>query len=115
MERLAEGGIVVLHDSGRMGCNPAWALYPFSETLYAGEKRKEDGYYKHRGTTVFWKDDSVDTSRWCREYAVEADFPERPQYVAPDVAVPEMEAEIEARAEWIEEFETELAAATEPF
>ena len=117
---LAEGGIVVLHDSGREGYNAAWTLYPFSEVLYAGEKRKEDGYYKHRGIAVFFVDSFVSQAGWCREYLVEADLPERPVYVPPVVTVPEMEAEVEARSEYIEEFdieefEVELAAAENPF
>ena len=176
---LAEGGIVVLHDSGRPAYNVAWKLYPFAETLYAGEKPVEGGY-KHRGITVFWQDEAVETGGWCREYVVEADLPERPSYVVPkaaanrhdhgellagaeigtpdwieqgghtftlspegaandhdhtgldgykhalsalvveEVTVPEMEAEVEARSEYIEgfnveEFEAELAAAESPF
>ena len=58
-------------------------LHPLAETLYAGEKRKESGYYKHRGITVFWFDELVTTSGWQRDHAVEADFPERPSYVPP--------------------------------
>ena len=150
-ELLAEGGIVVLHDSGRSAYNVAWELYPFSETLYAGEKRKEDRYYKHRGSAVFWLDEAVETGGWCREYVVESDMPERPSYVPPVVEEVEVEAEedeylsdvalaklaagklevemeegVECREDdadaWQydegpfprEQFEAELAAATEP-
>ena len=98
---LAEGGIVVLHDSGRSSYNVAWELYPFAEVLYAGEKRKEDGYYKHRGITVFFVDSLVSQAGWCRDYLVEADLPERPAYVPPETAVQEMEVEVEERARYI--------------
>jgi len=100
---LAEGGIVVLHDSGRSGYNKAWTLWPFAEELYVGELLKEDGYYKHRGVTVFWQDEAVEAGKWLRKYAVEADFPERPSYEPPG----EMEAAIEERVVHIAEVVSE--------
>ncbi len=109
---LADGGIVVLHDSGRGGYNVAWTLCPWAEELYAGEKRKEDGYYKHRGITVFWRDDVVETGGWCREYLVEADLPPRPSnYVPPIPPVVETEADIEKR--WEQEYIDGLHAIAE--
>jgi len=78
---LAAGGIVVLHDSGRSGYNEAWKLWPRSEELYPGEKLNEDGYYRHRGITVFWRDKGVRQAGWCREY--QAEPLKRPKYKAP--------------------------------
>jgi len=78
---LAEGGIVVLHDSGRANCNEAWKLWPRSEELYPGELLTEAGYYKHRGLTVFWKDDRVKQAGWCRKYQGEP--LKRPRYEKP--------------------------------
>ena len=78
---LADKGIVVLHDSGRSGYNEAWKVWPRSEELYPGEKLNEDGYYRHRGITVFWKDKGVKQAGWCREYQGEA--LKRPRYKKP--------------------------------
>ncbi len=78
---LALKGIVVLHDSGRPAYNEAWKLWPRSEELYPGEKPTEEGYYRHRGITVFWHDGRVKQAGWCREY--QAEPLKRPRYKKP--------------------------------
>ena len=98
---LADGGIVVLHDSGRSAYNEAWKFWPHCEELYLGEKfiqydcgywtpnaKPGEGYYKHRGIAVFWQDDTVETSGWCRQYAQAPLL--RPDYVPPEVTVQEV-------------------------
>jgi len=104
-EILAERGIVVLHDSGRPAYNEAWGVWPRREELYPGELPVGDGYYKHRGSTVFWQDKGVKQAGWCRDY--QAEPLERPEYEPPEVigkeAEAEMEAEIEAWSEYIDE------------
>jgi len=77
---LEEGGVVILHDSGRSAYNEAWKLWPGSEELYPGEKPTGDGYFKHRGITVFWYGE-VERGGWCRKYQVEPLG--RPEYKPP--------------------------------
>lgn len=64
---LADKGIVVLHDSGRDRYKPAWAFYPWSETLYPGKLTLEGvrGPEQH-GLTVFWQDEFVNQLGWYR-------------------------------------------------
>jgi len=78
---LADKGIVVLHDSGRPAYNEAWKVWSRREELYPGEKPTEEGYYRHRGITVFWKDKGVRQAGWCREY--QAEPLKRPRYKKP--------------------------------
>lgn len=98
---LAEGGIVVLHDSGRSVYNEAWKPWPCCEELYPGEKSTGDGYYKHRGITVFWDGVQELMQGWCRDY--KADPLERPKYKLPRKqrakAEPEPVAEVAEDAE----------------
>lgn len=67
---LADEGIVVLHDSGRLAYKPGWEDWPRHEVLYAGELPDPERGFLHRGVAVFWQDAYVERKGWCRDYLV---------------------------------------------
>ncbi len=68
---LAPGGIVVLHDAGRLEYRASWGVFPHHELLFRGRyPYGAPGEYLGFGLCVFWRDGDVKTDDWCRAHIV---------------------------------------------
>lgn len=68
---LWHGGIVVLHDAGRLEYRASWGVFPHHELLYRGRfPYGGPGEYLGFGLCVFWGEWDVNRENWCRDHIV---------------------------------------------
>lgn len=66
---MARGGIVVLHDAGRLEYRASWGLWSNHEVLYPGRvPAGGPGEFLAFGLCVFWGGWDVESEDWCRDY-----------------------------------------------